>query len=62
MLYYFFLETAGILRKFRLRNKPLGKGYKGAICRKVHVLNGHKFMVVDRKQFSYCSHCGDFIW
>ena len=35
---------------------------RGAMRRKVHQINGHKFMVTNFKQLTYCSHCRQLIW
>ena len=59
---FFYPETARELRKFRSKNNAFDKRPRGAIRRKIHVVNGHKFMATYLKQFSFCSHCGDFIW
>ena len=39
---------------FRLR--------RGAMRRRVHQVNGHKFMATILRQPAFCSHCRDFIW
>lgn len=35
---------------------------RGAMRRRVHQVNGHKFMATILRQPTYCSHCHDFIW
>lgn len=45
-----FKERAGLNRR------------RGAMRRKVHQINGHKFMVTSLRQFTFCSHCQEFIW
>uniref|UniRef100_A0A674D074 Protein kinase C n=1 Tax=Salmo trutta TaxID=8032 RepID=A0A674D074_SALTR len=35
---------------------------RGAVRRRVHQVNGHKFMATYLRQPTYCSHCRDFIW
>uniref|UniRef100_A0A673XHH3 Protein kinase C n=1 Tax=Salmo trutta TaxID=8032 RepID=A0A673XHH3_SALTR len=39
-----------------------GKKRQGAVRRRVHQVNGHKFMATYLRQPTYCSHCRDFIW
>ncbi|PNI83716.1 PRKCH isoform 9, partial [Pan troglodytes] len=33
-----------------------------AMRRRVHQINGHKFMATYLRQPTYCSHCREFIW
>ncbi|XP_043273775.1 protein kinase C [Venturia canescens] len=35
---------------------------RGAMRRRVHQVNGHKFMATFLRQPHYCSHCREFIW
>ncbi|KAJ8416090.1 hypothetical protein AAFF_G00381120 [Aldrovandia affinis] len=47
-------------RVFRERRQPRKR--QGAVRRRVHQVNGHKFMATYLRQPTYCSHCHDFIW
>ncbi|XP_055970202.1 protein kinase C epsilon type isoform X2 [Sorex fumeus] len=47
-------------RVFRERLRPRKR--QGAVRRRVHQVNGHKFMATYLRQPTYCSHCRDFIW
>ncbi|XP_028342796.1 protein kinase C epsilon type-like, partial [Physeter macrocephalus] len=47
-------------RVFRERMRPRKR--QGAVRRRVHQVNGHKFMATYLRQPTYCSHCRDFIW
>ncbi|XP_036388075.1 protein kinase C epsilon type-like [Megalops cyprinoides] len=47
-------------RVFRERHRPRKR--QGAVRRRVHQVNGHKFMATYLRQPTYCSHCRDFIW
>ncbi|KAK2708104.1 calcium-independent protein kinase C-like [Artemia franciscana] len=35
---------------------------RGAMRRRVHQINGHKFMATFLRQPTFCSHCREFIW
>lgn len=46
-----FKEKEGLLNRRR-----------GAMRRRVHQVNGHKFMATLLRQPTFCSLCRDFIW
>lgn len=51
----------GPRRKFVAKSQVL-KGHRGAVRRKIHIVNSHKFMATYLRQPTYCSHCDKFIW
>ncbi|XP_065833097.1 protein kinase C epsilon type-like isoform X2 [Oscarella lobularis] len=54
-------ETLG--RVFKQNTQGWGqRGRQGALRRKIHAVNGHKFMATYLRQFTFCSHCSGFIW
>lgn len=48
-------------KEFHVRSQIL-KGHRGAVRRKIHIINAHKFMATYLRQFTFCAHCKDFIW
>ncbi|XP_053330856.1 protein kinase C eta type [Spea bombifrons] len=53
--------TEGMLQDGRLI-KHFTRKRQRAMRRRVHQVNGHKFMATYLRQPTYCSHCKDFIW
>ncbi|XP_022709465.1 calcium-independent protein kinase C-like isoform X2 [Varroa jacobsoni] len=48
-------------REFKARAAGLNRR-RGAMRRRVHQVNGHKFMATILRQPTFCSHCREFIW
>uniref|UniRef100_A0A672J0S0 Protein kinase C n=1 Tax=Salarias fasciatus TaxID=181472 RepID=A0A672J0S0_SALFA len=56
-------STEGKINEERVFRERIGpRRRQGAVRRRVHQVNGHKFMATYLRQPTYCSHCRDFIW
>lgn len=42
--------------------KQFTRKRQGAVRRKIHEVNGHKFMSTYLRQPTFCFHCKEFIW
>ncbi|XP_065321045.1 protein kinase C-like 1B isoform X2 [Gordionus sp. m RMFG-2023] len=49
-------------RVFKEKQEGFKNKRRGAMRRKVHQINGHKFMATILRQPTFCSHCKEFIW
>ncbi|XP_028396044.1 calcium-independent protein kinase C-like [Dendronephthya gigantea] len=49
--------------KFKMKEGALkARGRRGAMRRRIHQINGHKFMATFLYQPTFCAHCNEFIW
>lgn len=49
-------------KEFKERQLGFNNKRRGAMRRRVHQINGHKFMATILRQPTFCSHCRQFIW
>ena len=56
------LENSNKLFKERDSQYLRKRGRRNAVRRRVHHVSGHKFMATYLRQFTFCSHCKEFIW
>lgn len=57
----FIIENAAQKPKVFKERQGLNRR-RGAMRRRVHQVNGHKFMATILRQPTFCSHCREFIW
>lgn len=60
--YLSFCPSDDAIVKERKSFKQFTRKRQGALRRKIHQVNGHKFMSTFLRQPTFCFHCKEFIW
>ncbi|XP_055014385.1 protein kinase C eta type [Boleophthalmus pectinirostris] len=57
-----FTDDDAMVHPPQKRHKELTRTRQGAVRRRIHQVNGHKFMSTFLRQPTFCFHCREFIW
>lgn len=57
-----FTDDDALVRPLEKPHKELTRTRQGAVRRRIHQVNGHKFMSTFLRQPTFCFHCKEFIW
>ncbi|XP_033844088.1 protein kinase C eta type-like [Periophthalmus magnuspinnatus] len=57
-----FTDDDALVRPPQKHHKELTRTRQGAVRRRIHQVNGHKFMSTFLRQPTFCFHCREFIW
>lgn len=60
LLFFFFLSDEATVKEKTY--KQFTRKRNGAVRRRIHQVNGHKFMSTFLRQPTFCFHCKEFIW
>ncbi|CAL1575115.1 unnamed protein product [Knipowitschia caucasica] len=58
----FFTDEEALVPRAQKAHKELTRTRQGAVRRRIHQVNGHKFMSTFLRQPTFCFHCREFIW